>query len=86
MGVIGLSVTLQAEQTSRLDLGAVADDVESVLEEFEAGHSLLLQNSELRHRLEEEHNAYRKRMQAYQEGQQRQAQLIQKLQSKVINQ
>uniref|UniRef100_A0A8D2JIJ2 Rootletin-like coiled-coil domain-containing protein n=1 Tax=Varanus komodoensis TaxID=61221 RepID=A0A8D2JIJ2_VARKO len=38
---------------------------------------------ELRRRLDEEHAAYKRKLQAYQEGQQRQAQLVQKLQAKV---
>ena len=37
----------------------------------------------LRQKLEEEQASYKRKLQAYQEGQQRQAQLVQKLQSKV---
>ena len=42
------------------------------------------QVSMLRQKLEEEHSSYKRKLQAYQDGQQRQAQLIQKLQSKVL--
>eukprot|EP00794_Sanderia_malayensis_P020656 gene20656-22697_t len=45
--------------------------------------SLVQTNSLLRQKLEEEHVNYKRKLQAYQDGQQRQAQLIQKLQSKV---
>uniref|UniRef100_A0A4W4HEL0 Rootletin-like coiled-coil domain-containing protein n=1 Tax=Electrophorus electricus TaxID=8005 RepID=A0A4W4HEL0_ELEEL len=45
--------------------------------------SLAQQNVELRRRLEEEQAAYKRKLTAYQEGQQRQAQLVQKLQAKV---
>ena len=46
--------------------------------------SLVQTNSMLRLKLDEEHANYKRKLQAYQDGQQRQAQLIQKLQSKVI--
>lgn len=46
--------------------------------------SLSQQVVELRRRLDEEQNAYKRKLTAYQEGQQRQAQLVQKLQAKVI--
>ena len=49
-----------------------------------ASKSLVQQNIDLRHKLEEEHNSYKRKLQAYQDGQQRQAQLVQKLQAKVI--
>jgi len=42
------------------------------------------QNIELRRRLDEEHSSYRRKLQEYQDEQQRQAQLTQKLQAKVI--
>ena len=45
--------------------------------------SLVQQNIELRRKLEDEHGGYKRKLTAYQEGQQRQAQLVQKLQSKV---
>ena len=45
--------------------------------------SLVQTNSMLRLKLDEEHANYKRKLQAYQDGQQRQAQLIQKLQSKV---
>lgn len=41
------------------------------------------QNVDLRRRLEEEQASYKRKLTAYQEGQQRQAQLVQKLQAKV---
>uniref|UniRef100_A0A3B4BKW2 Rootletin-like coiled-coil domain-containing protein n=1 Tax=Pygocentrus nattereri TaxID=42514 RepID=A0A3B4BKW2_PYGNA len=44
---------------------------------------LAQQNVDLRRRLEEEQAAYKRKLTAYQEGQQRQAQLVQKLQAKV---
>ena len=37
----------------------------------------------LKQKLDDEHTNYKRKLQAYQDGQQRQAQLIQKLQSKV---
>ena len=40
-------------------------------------------NLELRRRLEEEHNEYRKKLQSFQESQQKQGQLVQRLQKKV---
>ena len=45
--------------------------------------SLVQQNVELRRKLEDEHASYKRKLQAYQDGQQRQAQLVQKLQAKV---
>jgi len=48
-------------------------------------HNLVQQNIELRKRLEEEHTNYKRKLQAYQDGQQRQASLVQKLQAKVGN-
>lgn len=45
--------------------------------------SLAQQTLDLRRRLEEEQAAYKRKLTAYQEGQQRQAQLVQKLQAKV---
>uniref|UniRef100_A0A3Q3N396 Ciliary rootlet coiled-coil, rootletin n=1 Tax=Labrus bergylta TaxID=56723 RepID=A0A3Q3N396_9LABR len=44
--------------------------------------SLAQQNVDLRRRLDEEQAAYKRKLTAYQEGQQRQAQLVQKLQAK----
>uniref|UniRef100_A0A3B4YPM5 Ciliary rootlet coiled-coil, rootletin n=1 Tax=Seriola lalandi dorsalis TaxID=1841481 RepID=A0A3B4YPM5_SERLL len=46
--------------------------------------SLAQQNVDLRRRLDEEQASYRRKLTAYQEGQQRQAQLVQKLQAKVL--
>lgn len=45
--------------------------------------SLAQQNIDLRRRLDEDQAAYKRKLQAYQEGQQRQALLVQKLQAKV---
>uniref|UniRef100_A0A8C5DPL3 Rootletin-like coiled-coil domain-containing protein n=1 Tax=Gouania willdenowi TaxID=441366 RepID=A0A8C5DPL3_GOUWI len=47
--------------------------------------SLAQQNVDLRRRLDEEQAAYKRKLTAYQEGQQRQALLVQKLQAKVCN-
>ncbi len=49
----------------------------------DSGKSLVYHNIDLRRRLEEEHASYKRKLQAYQDGQQRQAQLVQKLQAKV---
>ena len=48
-----------------------------------SNESLAQTNAMLRQKLDEEHANYKRKLQAYQDGQQRQAQLIQKLQSKV---
>lgn len=48
-----------------------------------ANESMVQINASLRQKLDEEHANYKRKLQAYQDGQQRQAQLIQKLQSKV---
>ena len=45
---------------------------------------LVQQNIDLRRRLEEENQNYKRKLSHYQEGQQKQAQLVQKLQQKVI--
>ena len=50
-----------------------------------ASKTLVQQNIELRRKLEEEHSSYKRKLQAYQDGQQRQAQLVQKLQAKVTD-
>ena len=44
---------------------------------------LVQQNIDLRRKLEEEHQSYKRKLSNYQEGQQKQAQLVQKLQEKV---
>lgn len=44
---------------------------------------LVQQNIDLRRKLEEEHQSYKRKLANYQEGQQKQAQLVQKLQQKV---
>lgn len=72
VGRVGLNP--QLEQTLRSDV-ADGDSPESV--------SVAQQNVELRRRLDEEQAAYRRKLTAYQEGQQRQAQLVQRLQAKV---
>lgn len=46
--------------------------------------NLVQQVAYLKTKLEEEHANYKRKLQAYQDGQQRQAQLIQKLQQKVL--
>ena len=68
---------LQLEQALQLERG------EAARSEDPSAQGLLQQNIELRRRLEEEHSGYKRKLQAYQEGQQRQAQLVQKLQAKV---
>jgi len=49
------------------------------------GGTLVQQNVDLRRKLEEEHSRYKRKLQEYQDGQQRQGQLVQKLQAKVTN-
>lgn len=46
-------------------------------------HILVQQNIDLRRKLEEEHQNYKRKLSNYQEGQQKQAELVQKLQQKV---
>lgn len=48
-----------------------------------SSENLVQQVAYLRHKLDDEHASYKRKLQAYQDGQQRQAQLIQKLQAKV---
>ena len=62
---------------------AVDDSVKTNGFDSRPNESLVQQNAMLRQKLEEEHSNYKRKLQAYQDGQQRQAQLIQKLQSKV---
>lgn len=67
---------LQLEQALKLSSGEISSD--------DVGQkSLVQQNIELRKKLDEEHANYKRKLQAYQDGQQRQAQLVQKLQAKV---
>uniref|UniRef100_A0AAY4B2Q4 Rootletin-like coiled-coil domain-containing protein n=1 Tax=Denticeps clupeoides TaxID=299321 RepID=A0AAY4B2Q4_9TELE len=67
---------LQLEQALRLETGEGGyDSLES--------RTLAQQNVDLRRRLDEEQAAYKRKLTSYQEGQQRQAQLVQKLQAKV---
>ncbi|KAH8850723.1 Rootletin [Schistosoma japonicum] len=47
-------------------------------------HNLSLENRDLRRKLDDELSAYKQRLSAYQEGQQRQTNLVQRLQSKVL--
>ncbi|KAJ4919581.1 hypothetical protein JOQ06_027663, partial [Pogonophryne albipinna] len=72
--------------------GAISERLEQALR-FETGdndhdspdsRSLAQQNVDLRRRLDEEQATYKRKLTAYQEGQQRQAQLVQKLQAKVL--
>lgn len=70
-----ISLSLQLEQSLRGD--SVADSGDT------ASKSLLQQNIDLRRKLEDEHSSYKRKLQAYQDGQARQAQLVQKLQAKV---
>lgn len=69
--------TLQLEQALQLEKGEVG------MTEDPNAKGLVSQNIELRRKLEDEHGGYKRKLQAYQEGQQRQAQLVQKLQAKV---
>ncbi|CAH8478084.1 unnamed protein product [Schistosoma curassoni] len=47
-------------------------------------HNLSLENRDLKRKLDEELSTYKQRLSAYQEGQQRQTNLVQRLQSKVL--
>lgn len=73
-GISHIPLPSQLEQTLRLETGE---------REAAESRSLAQHNIELRRLLEEEQAAYKRKLQAYQEGQQRQAQLVQKLQAKV---
>ncbi len=44
---------------------------------------LLMQNSELRRKLEEQNDSYKSKLSAYQEGQTKQTEIVKKLQQKV---
>lgn len=70
----GCCTPRQLEQSLRLEAGE---------RDAEESRSLAQHNIELRRLLDEEQAAYKRKLQAYQEGQQRQAQLVQKLQAKV---
>lgn len=67
---------LQLEQALKLAGGDLAG-------EDLGTRNLVQQNIELRKKLDEEHSNYKRKLQAYQDGQQRQASLVQKLQAKV---
>lgn len=69
-------LSAQLEQALRLETGERERDSPD-------SRTLAQQNVDLRRRLDEEQAAYRRKLTAYQEGQQRQAQLVQKLQAKV---
>lgn len=47
--------------------------------------NLVQQNIELRRKLEEEHASYKRKLQAFQNGQDQQADFVKKLQAKVID-
>uniref|UniRef100_A0A673XCW3 Ciliary rootlet coiled-coil, rootletin n=1 Tax=Salmo trutta TaxID=8032 RepID=A0A673XCW3_SALTR len=71
------AISERLEQALRLETGdGERDSPES--------RSQAQQNMDLRRRLDEEQAAYKRKLTAYQEGQQRQAQLVQKLQAKVL--
>lgn len=57
--------------------------VPGLSESIPPSESLVQQVAYLKTKLEEEHANYKRKLQAYQDGQQRQAQLVQKLQQKV---
>jgi hypothetical protein len=56
---------------------------DSVMAGIPDNNNVVQQVAYLKNKLEEEHSNYKRKLQAYQDGQQRQAQLIQKLQQKV---
>ncbi|CAF1180879.1 unnamed protein product [Adineta ricciae] len=68
----------QALRAQGVDIGAemMSSDSEQ--------HILVQQNIELRRKLEEEHQNYKRKLSNYQEGQLKQAELVQKLQQKVL--
>ncbi|CAF4163203.1 unnamed protein product, partial [Rotaria sp. Silwood2] len=66
-------------------LRAQGVDISSDSSSFEPERCLLVQqNIDLRRKLEEEHQNYKRKLSNYQEGQLKQAQLVQKLQQKVL--
>ncbi|KAG7251989.1 hypothetical protein CRUP_000017 [Coryphaenoides rupestris] len=69
------AISERLEQALCFDMGGSGDG---------AVGSVAQQNVDLRRRLDEEQAAYKRKLAAYQEGQQRQAQLVQKLQAKVL--
>lgn len=71
------SVSLQLETALKGDQTPLMSSDDS------GSKNLVGQNIELRQKLEEQHGSYKRKLQAYQDGQQRQAQLVQKLQAKV---
>jgi len=60
------------------------DAVVSLTSRDLAGPSVTQQNDELRRRLDDEHAQYKRKLQSYHDEQQRQALLVQKLQTKVF--
>ncbi|CAF3522757.1 unnamed protein product [Rotaria sp. Silwood1] len=66
-------------------LRAQGVDISSDISSFEPERCILVQqNIDLRRKLEEEHQNYKRKLSNYQEGQLKQAQLVQKLQQKVL--
>ncbi len=71
---------IQLEQSLR----AQGIDISSDTNSDEPERRILVQqNIDLRRKIEEEHQNYKRKLSNYQEGQQKQAQLVQKLQQKV---
>ena len=85
-GSVRQSVDALSEAGSRKSSGKGEDTYVSTLHVTTGDHSddLAKQNAELRSKLEEEHGSYKRKLQAYQDSQQRQATLVQKLQDKVL--
>lgn len=91
-----LEELLMASRAERDQIGIrynnISERLEAVLKKEkgdisldDVGHqSLVQQNIDLRRKLEEEHSNYKRKLQFYQDGQTRQAQLVQKLQAKVL--
>ena len=72
-----IDIVLQLESVLKTGGG------DSVTCDDTSSKSLVQQNIELRRKLDEDHSGYKRKLTAYQDGQQRQAQLVQKLQAKV---
>ena len=58
--------------------------MESPVSSSPSAESYALQISQLKQKIEDDHSNYKRKLQAYQDGQQKQADLIQKLQNKVF--
>jgi len=78
-----LEAALRIGRTDYGGLGGGVGGGDSSEDYSATSRSLMQQNVELRHKLEEEHSGYRRKLQAYQDGQTKQASLVQKLQAKV---